>query len=544
MSVRAGYVRRGERGTVLKGLRLVGSRSDAAWPAPEGPPGAVFDAAARWIKDELAGTRTPDHLAALCLDADGGVFSWINSPSRDPAVVAAVARQADMDRSALGGGGASSPLDYFAPDQSESLIQPLAPSLNGHAKGLRLPRRRAGRANPAQESHRLALLAQLDTPARLLIDALDRAGVGVESVLSIWHAMVRAWDPGSRPATPGASERAVMDAAPPAIAVVLMDPDSRLVWAWGRAGGLLAGGAIRVRRGGDEAGWNADADDASRLVNDWLAWAAQLGEAPARVVCIVPPGEEESPAIAEFGRALAAGWTGASVDLVVNADPLGATLARLADVLEGAPAPVHTDASPDRVLVNLAMRRGRQHRALYLWSAAALVLAGATLAGWGYSVRRRAATISRAAAAGETAWRDKVKDLAPDLSLVRPGQDPLAILKSELDAREKRLRRPEKADPAMPVMQELETLSFILGNPDYTLEALSLDSRGLSKLQVVVPDIAQAEALLDALRSIAGSHMGEWRAKYQPRPDSSGGPSRVLADFTGTWARAPEENAP
>lgn len=544
MSVRVCYVKRAQRGALLTGLRLCGSRADAPWqaPAPGAKTPADFDAAARWVRDHLAGTRSPDSLPALCLDADGGVFSWLSSPSRDPAVVATLARDGPGALDDSPSGASASPVEFFAPDDSESLVQPLAPALNGRARGLRLPGR--GKAEPApQAAERLAVLSQLDTPARLLIDALDRAGVGVEGVVSIWHAMIRAWDPAATRSAPApADARVVADSSAPALAVVLNDAAGRLLWAWGRDGSLLAGGAIRVR--GSQGHWQVSRDDASRLVNDWLAWAAQLGEAPSRVVCVVPPGEEGSEGLALFGEALASAWPGAGVDIAAHDDPLGATLSRLAERLEAAPAPRHADASPDHGLVRLTLRRGREHRRLYIWSAAAMVVAAGAVAAWGHAIRDRASDAARSAAEWDAAWRERVGQLYPDVPLVQIGRRPVDILREELQKKERLLRRPDKAEPAMPVLQELETLSFIIGDPAYTLEELSLDTRGLNRVRVVTDDISSAEGLLSALRDIDGSHMADWRERFSPKQDLQGGTPRVLAEFTGSWILPPREGGP
>ena len=73
MSVRVCYLRRSDRGGLLKGLRLVGQEADESWPAEpidsqaRAQPAAsvsssqsaqTYDDAAAWIKRQLASTRS------------------------------------------------------------------------------------------------------------------------------------------------------------------------------------------------------------------------------------------------------------------------------------------------------------------------------------------------------------------------------------------------------------------------------------------------------------------------------------------------------
>ena len=44
----------------------------------------------------------------------------------------------------------------------------------------------------------LAVLAAPDAPARLFLDQIDALGVRVERVITFWHALAEAWDPGAK----------------------------------------------------------------------------------------------------------------------------------------------------------------------------------------------------------------------------------------------------------------------------------------------------------------------------------------------------------
>lgn len=532
MTARVAYMIRGDRGVLLRAVRLAGAREDQTWESPaqdaaNAGPGEIA-LAAGWLRDRLGKSRAGMTLAALCLDAEGAAFTWVSSPTRDRRVVAAVAREVPE----TGGTHIADAVEFFAPEDGGTFVQPLvAQEADGPSRSI-LPGLNRAKAQPqASFIERLAVLAATDSPARLLIDELDALGVGVEGVISVWHVLARTWDPSA-----GAHETGDAPISAPTTAVLVADPrQSRLLWAWGQAGTLLAGGSLRVGRvGGEEQPWTIGTDQAARLATDWLAWAAQLGRAPSRIICVLPEAHEESSA--RFARALGAAWSDASVDVVTHDDPMGATLRRYAEILEGTPAPTSTDTSPAHGLSDLTLRRGREHRRMYVWTAAALCVAAGMITLIGVGLRRQGERALTEAAQWDVAWRDRVKTTLPDLILQRPGVSPLTLLRTELENRERRMRRPEKAEPAMPILSELETLSFVIGNPDYTLEAIDLDTKGINRLRVVTSDIGAAEDLLKALRDIAGSHIGLWREQFTDKPDKDG-TRRVLASFNGSWGR-------
>lgn len=539
MTARVAYMMRSDRGVLLRGVRLAGPRDDDAWESPSrdasvASPGDVAQAAA-WVCERLSKTRAGLSLAALCLDAEGAAFTWVSSPTRDRRVVSALARETPE----AGGTHIADSVNFFAPEDGGTFVQPLvAPVPVARSRAI-LPD--SGKGKAADEgplSERLAVLAATDSPARLLIDELDALGVGVEAVISIWHVLARTWDPSAV-----SSDTPAAPVSAPTTAVLVADlAQARLLWAWGHAGTLLAGGSLRLGRAGNEdTAWAMGKDQAARLATDWLAWAAQLGQAPSRVICVLPEGQEE--ASAQFAQALGAAWADASVDVVSHADPLGATLRRYAEILEGTPAPSSTDVSPARGLTDLALRRGREHRRMHVWTAAALCVAAGVVTMMGIGLRRQADHALTQASQWDAAWRSRVSTTLPDMILQRPGVSPLTLLRSELENRERRTRRPEKAEPAMPILTELETLSFVIGNPEYTLESIELDTKGINRLRVVTADVRAAEDLLEALRGISGSHIGAWRDQFTPKPDKDG-TQRVLASFNGSWVRPAEGGTP
>ena len=235
----------------------------------------------------------------LCLDIEGGVCSWLTSPSTNPAVVAALARQSGRHEGDARGG--NSAVDFYASDSFSSSVQALEgrPDQNG---GHQARAGSGGRGSAALDVQRLAVLAMGDVPGRLLMDALDRQGVPVESVASLWHSMAASWDPSAPRASVPGQEQALIGETASLTAVIIVDPQSkRLIWTWSRGGRLVVAGSMRVRQGAAETNAVAQPGDSpapvtvlygpeevSRLAAEWLTWAAQVGQAPSRFVCVLP----------------------------------------------------------------------------------------------------------------------------------------------------------------------------------------------------------------------------------------------------------------
>jgi len=172
-------------------LRLVGLTTDQSWPATGDSAHAISpQSAAGWVRQQLANSRAGASLTLLCLDGEGAACSWLTSPTADPVVVAALARSGGPGLEADGARGLAA-ADYYAGNPTESSIEALVEASNGAGRS---PFSRASAAPPTSTG-RMAVMTAIDTPARLVIDALDEASVPVESVASFWHAMALAWDP-------------------------------------------------------------------------------------------------------------------------------------------------------------------------------------------------------------------------------------------------------------------------------------------------------------------------------------------------------------
>lgn len=473
------YLVRSAAGAGLRGLRLIDRRGSEEWSVParandelgESQAEAI-GAAARWLAERLAERRS-DWALHIALDAEGSRCAWLSAPSGEQSVVLAAVNSA-----ALGSGdddhagpGVWDP--RYGQPQLDLSVQSLSATATA-TQTRATPTRRGPRSEDRRE--RLAVLTVPDLSARLLLDELDRLGIEVASVTSLWHAIAAAWDPGAasengrargadRPGEVVVAESAAVSAE------VLIDPLGRLVWSWSRAGRLIAAGSQRLRRTTTEAPASAAQPEAlgetarrltardepplaivevnrmdlGRLINDWLAWSLQLGAAPARVVCLAPTsttcGElasdlPETAAAAAVVRTLAERWPGAATLAQVDDDPVRTTLMLLAD------REVPNSADDDRpdprlIMLSLSSRPRRMTRRMYRWLAAALAAGGVSLGVLAWKIERGAAAIEAqiaALAAERNADLVKVRDAVPN---VERDLDPARLIRTKLVEAEK-----------------------------------------------------------------------------------------------------------
>lgn len=533
MSSRVAYLERTERGVVTRRVRLVGQRSDELFELPaSGSDHLDMSAAALWLSEHLPKDSPRDRaLDLLCLDADGLTCAWVNTPSADPSVVRAMA----LAGSAVEGGeGGASLLGIYASNPLESALQPLGDDATS--------RRTSTKAREvASVRRRMGVLAGSDIAGRLLVDALDARGLGVGAACSLWHAMARAWDPAS-----GTSPSDAASTITTGVVIIEPGPSPRLHWVWSRHGELLAGGASRVAPGNAGSPKLHDSD-AARLASDWLAWAAQLGLSPSRVIVVIPEPDPEGDTSADFGAAIQRAWPGAAVDLAVDPDPIGATLSRCAAAIdhtrEAGSDPTESIATRGTGgLPSLSSRPGRQHRRLHFWAAGAIAALAAALGVAAYRIGNHAADLTGQANALDKSWRDELATLKLPTAPI-PGLE-LDYLNTEISKREKELAPPEAGEATMPMREELETISLVVGIQDVELVELSLSPTIGARVVVTVADLARAEELYDALTRVGGSALGAWtrqfeEVKTQPTPanaNPSATTSRVRCTFSAKWA--------
>jgi len=539
MSGRVCYVARADRGSRIESLRLVGARTDELWAVPLVTPGGnepseteMFDdrgiiAAADWVKSRTVGEKSrTGSLSLLCLDAEGFSAGWITSPSTERKVIASVASAgvgSEEVGSAVGPG-----LGFYFPSDSEAGVQALTVAAEPEVKAVK------GKIDAVAPSAalRVPVLAGADAPVRLLLDLLDERNITVDSVTTIWHAMARVW--GGNDSAADRNNIVTEDSG--VAAIILIDLRGRLLWCWTAKGELLAGGSMRLAAPAavGRAPFPTPAD-AARLTNDWIAWGSQLGIVPRRVACIAaddPVGVGEDSAsfhAGHFGAKLAGAWGGAGVDLVLDQDPVGATLARLASAT--------ADARPDEAAISgidgLSHRPGKLHRRMHTWIALGIVAGAALAGGAAWKLRTSAAQLTEAARAEDSRWRELVQASYPNIMKL-PNVDPEAELNKILTRNEQERER-NKIEPMRPIMHELETLSMALADPEVELESIAFSGGANASviITVFVPEIKQGEGVFKSLSSISGSNIESWQ-----QPSFSPAGAKVKAVFTGRWRNA------
>jgi len=589
------YLERGPGGSSLRRVRLVGAAFDRSWSAPVageigsgagGSDGAAAVSAvrsgAKWVADTPKQLGT-SRLDVLCLDSEGGVCTWLSAPSAAPAVVNATIQQSVLSGGEGAGGsagrliatGIASASEGGGGLESDVSVQALAVAVEEPRRSLRLslPGRAADVGGPRE---RFAVLSVRDAPVRVFIDELDSRGIEVASVESIWHALATTWDPGApRPDEP-APERASMTA------VVMTDPAGRLVWSWSVAGELLAAGQARlrhvvrrdesapspavtgaelaqaepgsVRRIEDEpaevSGLECTGAEVGRVVMDWLAWSAQLGRVPDRVLCFGPvtlPDPQNGaahwlggPSPASLAEGLGRAWAGrhggnVQIDASAHDDPIGATLARLAGVGPlGARPPVEPAQADDprRELIGLGARPGRADLWMYRSMAVGLVAAAALVAAVGWQLHAAAGGGGEEIADAQKRRTDALvlmESVAPNISKNEDAGIGILMGKAaELEQMNKSLK------PQRPILLELaRVMRAIEGSRDTKIKELTINA-AVGSVRLIVPDAETGPAILEKLT--AGKGEIPWRGSTPPLI----GNERLYV-LTGTW---PTDAAP
>lgn len=522
MSDRVCLIERDDRGDRVRAVRLIGQHADAVWTSPRVDGAYASDAAedaraaAEWIAQRLS--LDGDRLGALVLDTTGAHCAWVHSATADAgAVRSAFGRGGDavIDDLELDLGLEDEPEDLDVlgsqPTPRESAIEPLAAAYDS-PMGLRV-----------------GVLVAPDAVVRLLIDALDQHGVDFSSVTSLWHALGSVASPAAGEAS--VSSRVVAD-SPTVSGGVLVQPDGRLIWSWCRDGAVLSAGSQRVSLHDD--GPIVTRHDVARLVNDWVAWSAQVGVAPGRVLVVTCPlawerstGDPDSLTAPMLATMISDLWPEAVLDIDVQDDPVLAVLRR-ADVL------ADDNLEPGHSLTSLAIRPGRSMRRGYQLAGLALAAFGLALAAIGFRWQ------SQVDGVREDAARVKAEYLA-DIARVeellgKPGQItgatvPIFRLASEVD---QATRGSEITRPAgRPMLKELDGLSLLLGElgarvelQEIRMASSTVTVRMTTSDASVVGDI---NAMLIDLDLNSGAL--EWRAS------SSAVGSRYTVNMLGTWQR-------
>jgi len=490
------YIRRTDRGAALKGVRLIGSHTDDSWQAGDRvDPTLVAQSiheAAIWIRDRLASGSgsSSKNLDVLCLDADGAVCSWVKPEDADPTLLDAT----------ISGGAIHQDLDELDVP-THSGVSERFPNLPMELSYEPL--------NPDETStgSRAAMMAVPDIPGRLLKDELDSMGIRIECFTSIWHALASVWDPGS--GNPSHSVQRVVSSDAPIAAIIAVDAsEGRLIWTWSRQGELITAGTSRVQLIKDEHALvpHIRKEDISRVCSDWLGWSSQLGVSPSRILFIGSSAQvveldpdssnDQTSAIkcgltpGEIGVALSQSWPNATVDLVEHHDPIGETLSKVES---------GKDITP---LTGLTSRPGKVHRSMYRWACMALLAVAATIGIFAYQLFSHADSIKAQTSLIEIDRMSAMNSFDPEL--VR-SMLPLKDLKTRLDQM-RSSQGPLSVKEAKPILEELETVSYVFGIPGIELESIRLNNTAVTVI-MRVDEINQAEQVYQSLSAINGSHL-------------------------------------
>ncbi|MGP1345320.1 MAG: hypothetical protein ACTS3F_01450 [Phycisphaerales bacterium] len=482
--------------------------------------------AAGWLADR-PGLRK--RISALVLDVDESICRWVKGASGAAPVLTAALRQQHQEWGDSG---------YIG------LVEPVVDSRGPRSGGRRAPFGLGGRARGAGGSGggegddgldaELEKAIATTTPARgavaialpdalprLVMDGLDKRGVKVGAAMSLWHALASLAE--------GADEEAV----------VCVEPGRRVVWAWGRGGRLVCGGATPVEgeHGGGGGAAHAGSGDAAlgaercvrRVMLDWLSWSAQLGVAPG-VVRVVGP--RRDAVVEAFGRLAGGAETSARVEVVDAADGVMAVIGRVSESSRLGSA----TGDARRSLVRLSARPDRATRQRYFTAAAAVLLIATAIAGLGYRFGVQAGAWSSRVVEvrGET-----VASAAPmvpeaatpgssmtDLSVANELQSVYDELRGEETPR--RLREPHDVAAA------LDRALAILGEYEgqITIESLRFSDpseQGGSRSNIITLNVPELRVSLEIFEAFQADQKIAWERERNAR----GGETRLVLE--GTW---------
>ena len=450
-------------------VRLLKPEGDSRWtPAKEIGDDDAFAhrnhlaEAAEWLTDAIGSRKRLD---LVCLGVSDALCRWMTAPSAEPNVVIAAAR----------GKG-----EEWGHGASVGTIEPLTAP---HRKV-----RKQSAASHAPASH-FPVISIHDAAIRVLLDELDTRGVRVGSVMTVWHAMCRAWDE-SLP-----TERALEDlakasdngntettATSPITAILITPDDNSIVWAWSRGRRLVTGGRAVVAA--------ADLDNAcGRIALDWLTWSAQLGHSPERIIIISPNADALAQQCERF-------WPAATPRQIPEVDPIAATLNQLL-----AADHIKPESDGRTCVATLTNRPSRAHRRLSQWVGVIMLAIALAIGGVGWQFNRQA-----------NHYRDKGQDIQTDIREKlapidqRLARDPRPIkalenIINELAAGSEGFVEPELP---LPILNELLRVATSLeGAEGVTVERIEItETRSVLRLQI--PDTATGEQIIEALRTSEG----------------------------------------
>jgi len=468
-------------------IRRFTPAGDESWtpPADAGPEGDAFahrkrlSAAAAWLAGSLDSRKRLD---AVCLGVSDAVCRSLTAPSAEPDVVIAAARGKGEEWGAHSAVGATEPL--AAPPSA----------------------RRRRSAHPETGDSHFPVLTIHDASVRVLLDELDKRAVRVGAVLTLWHALCRAWDESlptdrAREDLPAQSDNGNTEPTTesPITAILTQIDEHTVVWAWSRGRRLVTGGraALAHTHPPDDQPFSDTHEldyrsACGRISLDWLTWSAQLGRTPDRILIIGPEADARRLA-AECDRL----WPDAPHREIVEGDPVAATLNQLV-----AADPIRPESDGRTCVATLTNRPGRAHRRLHQWIGVSLLVVAVAIGGLGWRFNTQAERYQRESANIEARVSSQLTPIDPRLAR---DPRPARALEGRIAELATQSEGFEEPDPPLPILQEFLRVGNAIGDaPDVRIERFEV-GENRSVLRLRIPDTATGEQIVEALRTSDGA---------------------------------------
>jgi hypothetical protein len=486
------------------------------WSAP---PAREDQPAAALIRDRLDGLvawlagqgEAKKRIGAVMVDIDEAECRWISAAgdSPSPAIVASKLRSMTDEWTRLYPVGGVQPLGRANPREQK-------------ASGAEDDDAAATRDNAGAQ----AVLVLPDGGVRLLLDRLDRAGIRVERVTSVWHALAgtiaESSDQSSstRDGSVGGSARVQNDIT----AAVLIDPGHRVAWVWRRCGRLVCAGRFALPRISDDVDQQADRI-ASRLALEWSSWSPPLGAAPTRAAVLGPPETQEAGAGQgdHTERLAAALERRAGGSLRAAASP--------GDPVMFAQGLASGSLTPAGGLDRLASRPDRAVRRRFMVGSAALLLVAAALAGLGWRAAEAGAERNTLAEQERERMLERVRERAPGIQMPLPGQSVALALEDAISDVGAQAREFEPPPAPRPITEVYADIFRVLEDEQFEgvrVQTINVqqDDRNNTLTLTDVP-IGREGTVISAIEGINGPMT--WTAP-------AGAGSAGTLQFRGRWA--------
>jgi hypothetical protein len=177
-----------------------------------------------------------------------------------------------------------------------------------------------------------------------------------------------------------------------------------------------------------------------------------------------------------------------------------------------------------------------------MWWSGAIAAAAVVLGALGWQMNASADDARLAGSEWRTQQEKAIKQVMPEAK-AGPGRSTYDELRAEVTKRKNETKSVARGtDMAMPVFEELETLSFVVGNNGFALESIELDSQRSPKFTVITPSTEDAERLFEAIQRVAGSNVTDWTSQYSSV--NEGDTVKVRGTYTGQWIKPKTQGGP